>query len=200
MTHRGPFQPLPFYDSMFSVFTEGWNAPHSIERRSNMFYWGKIIIRQSSRPAWTRSCAACCRWPCFGRGVGLDPQRSLPTPTILWFCDLLIHYSCSMNPSGIYDDKLPLALNSPGITILMRHRCCNTLQCFNRNTCHLTRIFLMLFNSAESREHGSGSSSNSLLENFPHWSRKFVTGAIFSGLDIAIFTKGVSGAGFSLSP
>jgi len=24
-----------------------------------------------SRPAWTRSCAACCRWPCFGRRVGL---------------------------------------------------------------------------------------------------------------------------------
>jgi len=23
------------------------------------------------RPAWTRSCAACCRWPCFGRRVGL---------------------------------------------------------------------------------------------------------------------------------
>jgi len=24
----------------------------------------------------------------FGRGVGLgDPQRSLPTPNILWFCD-----------------------------------------------------------------------------------------------------------------
>ena len=38
-------------------------------------------------PPWTRSCAACCRWPCFGRRVGLDdPQRSLPTPTILWFC------------------------------------------------------------------------------------------------------------------
>jgi len=32
--------------------------------------------------------AACCRWLCFSRGVGLDdPQRSLPTPTILWFCD-----------------------------------------------------------------------------------------------------------------
>jgi len=31
---------------------------------------------------------ACCRWPCFGRRVGLDdPQRSLPTPTILWFCE-----------------------------------------------------------------------------------------------------------------
>ena len=35
-----------------------------------------------------QQCAACCRWPCFGRRVGLDdPQRSLPTPTILWFCD-----------------------------------------------------------------------------------------------------------------
>ena len=31
---------------------------------------------------------AFCRWPCFGRRVGLDdPQRSLPTPTILWLCD-----------------------------------------------------------------------------------------------------------------
>ena len=40
------------------------------------------------RPAWTRSCAACCRRPCFGRRIGLDdPQRSLPTPNILWFCD-----------------------------------------------------------------------------------------------------------------
>jgi len=38
-------------------------------------------------PAWTRSSAASCRWPCFGGRVGLgDPQRSLPTPTIPWFC------------------------------------------------------------------------------------------------------------------
>ena len=30
-------------------------------------------------------------WICFGRGVGLDdPQRSLPTPTILWVCELLL--------------------------------------------------------------------------------------------------------------
>ena len=36
---------------------------------------------------WTRSCAACCRRPCFGTGVGLDdPQRSLPMLNILWFC------------------------------------------------------------------------------------------------------------------
>ena len=50
--------------------------------------WGLLLWRYS-RPSWTRSCAACCRWPCFGRRVGLgDPQRSLPTPTILWFCAL----------------------------------------------------------------------------------------------------------------
>ena len=39
--------------------------------------------------------AACCRWLCFGRRVGLDdPQRSLPTPTILWFCDSVIRWFC----------------------------------------------------------------------------------------------------------
>ena len=42
------------------------------------------------RPSCTRSCAACCRWPCFGRGVGPDaPHRSLPILTILWFCETL---------------------------------------------------------------------------------------------------------------
>ena len=49
--------------------------------------WSLLLWRYS-RPTWTRSCAAGCRWPCFSRRVGLDdPQRSLPTPTILWFCD-----------------------------------------------------------------------------------------------------------------
>ena len=46
--------------------------------------WSLPLWRYS-RPAWTRSYAACCRWPCFVREVGLDgPQRCLPTPTILW--------------------------------------------------------------------------------------------------------------------
>ena len=41
-----------------------------------------LLLWRYSRPTWTRSCAVCCRRPCFGRGVGLDgPQRSLP------FCD-----------------------------------------------------------------------------------------------------------------
>ena len=49
-----------------------------------------LCLWRYSRPSWTRSCAACCRWPCFGRRVGLDdPQRSLPTPNILWFCVIL---------------------------------------------------------------------------------------------------------------
>ena len=49
--------------------------------------WSLLLWRYSS-PTWTRSCAACSRWPCFGRGVELgDPQRSLPTPNILWYCD-----------------------------------------------------------------------------------------------------------------
>ena len=48
-----------------------------------------LLLCRSSRPAWTRSCAPCCRWPCFDRGVGPDdPQRSLPTPNILWFCEI----------------------------------------------------------------------------------------------------------------
>jgi len=50
--------------------------------------WNLLLWRYS-RLAWTRSCAACCRRLWFGRGVGLnDPQRSLPSPTILWFCNV----------------------------------------------------------------------------------------------------------------
>jgi len=53
--------------------------------------WSLLLWRYS-RPAWTRSSTAYCRWPCFGRGVGLDdPQRSLPTPIILWFCDSICY-------------------------------------------------------------------------------------------------------------
>ena len=52
--------------------------------------WSLLLWRYS-RPAWTRSFAACCRWTCFGRRLGPDdPQRSLPTPTILWFCDVYL--------------------------------------------------------------------------------------------------------------
>ena len=76
-----------------SVWTEG--------RTSSLWGWRStgtgcpgrlwiLLLWRYSRPAWTRSSTACCRWPCFDRRFGLDdPQRSLPTPTILWFSDSL---------------------------------------------------------------------------------------------------------------
>ena len=69
-----------------------------------------LLLWRSSRPAWTRSCAACCKWPCFGRGVGLgDPQRSLPTPNILWFCDSWVcHSFCHWANRGS-EESIPLS-------------------------------------------------------------------------------------------
>ena len=50
--------------------------------------WWSLLLWRYSRSAWTRSSAAFCSWPRFWQGVGLgDPQRSLPTPNTLWFCD-----------------------------------------------------------------------------------------------------------------
>ena len=50
--------------------------------------WWSLLLWRYSRPSWTRSSTIYCRWPCFGRRSGLDdPQRSLPTPAILLFCD-----------------------------------------------------------------------------------------------------------------
>ena len=66
----------------------GWWSPGTgcPGRLWNLFLW------RYSRPTWMRSCAAFSRWICFDRGVGLeDPQRSLLTPTILWFCDDYCH-------------------------------------------------------------------------------------------------------------
>ena len=61
----------------------GWQSTERdcLERLWNLLLW------RYSKPTWMMSCAACYSWPCFGRRVGLDdPQRSLPSPTILWFC------------------------------------------------------------------------------------------------------------------
>ena len=60
-----------------------------------------LLLWRFSRPAWTRSCAACSRWPYFGSKVGLaDLQRSHPTPTILWFCDSRIWSPCTIISTG----------------------------------------------------------------------------------------------------
>lgn len=38
--------------------------------------------------AWTHSCANYSKWTCFSRWVGPDDvERSLPSPTSLWFCE-----------------------------------------------------------------------------------------------------------------
>ena len=50
--------------------------------------WSFLLWRYSG-PTWLRSCAACCRWPCFSRGVGLRWPREVPSnpehSVILWF-------------------------------------------------------------------------------------------------------------------
>ena len=62
--------------------TEHWNRLRLWRGLWSLLPW------RCSKSTWMKSCAACSRWPCFGRGVGLDdPQRSLPTPTVLSFCE-----------------------------------------------------------------------------------------------------------------
>lgn len=41
-----------------------------------------------SEAIWDKVWAICSQWPCFSREVGQDnPQRSLPTSAIVWFCE-----------------------------------------------------------------------------------------------------------------
>ena len=97
-----PNVPLPnvffnwaFWKSRFSHFSEKTSAllyfkiSTPVDGLGN--FYQNLLLWRYSRPAWTRSCEACCRWPCFVRRSGLDdPQKSLPTLTILWFCDSVI--------------------------------------------------------------------------------------------------------------
>jgi len=48
--------------SLWGWWSTGTGCPGSL--------WSLLLWRYS-RPAWTQSCAACCRWPWFGRRVGL---------------------------------------------------------------------------------------------------------------------------------
>jgi len=51
--------------------------------------WGLLLWRYS-RPSWTSSCAACCRWPCFSRGGWTRWSTEVPSnpdhSVILWNC------------------------------------------------------------------------------------------------------------------
>ena len=76
-----------------------------------------LLLWIHSKSTWTRSCAACCRWPCFGRGVGLDdPQRSLPIPNILWFCKSSKWIWNASYASRRLNDKSHLSVGSPNET------------------------------------------------------------------------------------
>jgi len=82
----------------------GYNLKHRKFRlsiRRNFFplrvteHWNRLPREVVESPSleilkthWTRSCAACCRRPCFGRGVGLDDHRGPFQP--LPFCDSVI--------------------------------------------------------------------------------------------------------------
>ena len=97
MTSKDHFQPQAFMILWFYIAQniamrqnakscKAWSPGTECPGR----LWSLLLWRYS-RPTWTRSSAAFCRWPCLGRRVGLDdPQRSLPTPTILLFCDSVI--------------------------------------------------------------------------------------------------------------
>jgi len=45
--------------------------------------WSLLLWRYSS-PAWTRCCAACSGWPCFGRGLGWVTHRCPFQPRPFW--------------------------------------------------------------------------------------------------------------------
>ena len=66
----------------------------------------------------SRSCAACCRRPCFDRRIGLDdPRRSLPTPDILWLWGVRLYTqrpAVAEGPSLGLPEPGPRSLARPG--------------------------------------------------------------------------------------
>ena len=87
--------------------------------------WSLLLWRYSN-PAWTLSCAACSGWPCFGRGFWLDdPQRSLPTLNILWFCDSVSGVEQKRGKEWRYASEL--TRNWPQIShLLLQSNVCET--------------------------------------------------------------------------
>ena len=54
-----------------------------------------LLLWSYSRPAWTRSSTAYCRWLCFGRGGWTRWPTEVPSnpyhSVILWFCDTKLY-------------------------------------------------------------------------------------------------------------
>ena len=90
--------------------------------------WSLLLWRYS-RSTWTFSCPACCRWPCFCRGVGLDdPQRSLPAPNILWFCDSVY---AEDTPAGLDLSQLACLAGLFSVVIPFLHMVCVDIWTFH---------------------------------------------------------------------
>ena len=114
--------------------------------------WSLLLWRYS-RSAWTRSCADCCRWPCFGGGVGLDdPQRSLPTPTILWFCDSVILWTLVFSPNLLTPIKIFLVAGAVRIQNSLADRKKEVMLCLSCRTCAAVKpVRQQLYGQGESK-------------------------------------------------
>ena len=69
--------------------------------------WSLHLWRYS-KPGWTTcpvALAACCRWPCFSRGVGVDDlERSYPS-SMMWFCEQAKNCVVLYFPTGLFKYK-----------------------------------------------------------------------------------------------
>ena len=70
--------------------------------------WSLLLWRYS-RPAWTRSCAACSGWPCFGRGLDwvthrgpFQPQPFCDSVITIFNCVALTNFSSLLLPYANY--------------------------------------------------------------------------------------------------
>jgi len=115
-----------------------WSRGSSSWTRGRTSLWGwqspgpgcpeglwSLLLWRYSRPGWTRCCAACCRWPCSSRVVGLDdPPRSLPTPTILWFCDSVTVCIMLVNLDGAWSLHCLLPASVESTDVLQNGQWC----------------------------------------------------------------------------
>jgi len=69
--------------------------------------WSLLLWRYS-RPAWTRSCAACSRWPCFSRGLDWVTHRGPCEP--LPFCHSVILFSQQCLAGKVQEERVAMNL------------------------------------------------------------------------------------------
>lgn len=74
-----PWQDSDFYVDCFRII---------LLEPSQIFFFTKVYAARCSKLIWTYSVLPGSKWTCLGSRVLLhDPQRTLPSLEILWFCD-----------------------------------------------------------------------------------------------------------------